>query len=218
MCSHILIILCSLQSQLLSSKLHLLSVLHRLNQVNLRLKPGSLRVGYSQLVCLGYLLSIHGIGIDPSKVATITDWPLPSTGYELQQFLGTVVFVSHHVRHFAHISAELQAAKNLAKIEWTEKLLYDFNLVKTAVASAPFLQFPDYTLPFHIATDASVTGVGGVLYQPHVKGEKITPNNIVALCSKKSTLSQRNYPPFKKELFGIVYCLRQFHGIYLGSH
>ena len=41
-----------------------------------------------------------------------------------------------------------------------------FNATKKAIANAPFLSFPDYSLPFHIATDASNTGAGGVLYQP----------------------------------------------------
>ena len=55
-----------------------------------------------------------------------------------------------------------------------------------------FLQYPDFSLPFHVATDASNTGIGGVLYQPKTEGEHITPNNIVAIYSKILTESQRD--------------------------
>ena len=68
--------------------------------------------------------------------------------------------------------------------------------------SAPFLQYPDYTRPFHIATDASNTGVGGVLFQPSVPGEYITATNIVSICSKKLTDSQRRYAAYKKRAMG----------------
>lgn len=40
--------------------------------------------------------------------------------------------------------------------------------------------------------------------------------NIVAICSKKWNQSQLNYPAYKKELFGIVYSLRQFHAYVWG--
>src|ERR1700704_5386325 len=44
----------------------------------------------------------------------------------------------------------------------------------------------------------------------------ITANNIVAICSKKLTDSQRRYAAYKKELWGIVYSLRQFHSYVWG--
>ena len=39
----------------------------------------------------------------------------------------------------------------------------------------------------------------------------ITPDNIIAICSKKLNDTQRRYSTYKKELYSIVYCLRQFH-------
>ena len=83
-----------------------------------------------------------------------------------------------------------------------------FDTLKQAVCNAPFLQFPDFSLPFHVATDASNTGIGGVLYQPKLVGEHITADNIVAIFSKVLTECQRRYPAYKKELLGIVSCLR----------
>ena len=62
-----------------------------------------------------------------------------------------------------------------------------------------------------IACDASGAGVGGVLYQPNDDEDTITPFNIVGICSKKLTSTQRNYVIYKKELWAMIYCLRKFH-------
>jgi hypothetical protein len=195
---------------------HAIVILDRLNKVNLKVKPSSVKVGYSGIKCLGHMVSVDGISMDPDKVLAINDWTLPCTGVELQSFLGFVTFIRHHVRHFADLTAPLEAVKYSKIIEWTPLLLEHFNVTKNAVSSAPFLQYPDYTRPFHIATDASNTGVGGVLFQPSVPGEYITAHNIVAICSKKLTDSQRRYAAYKKELWGVVYSLRQFHAYVWG--
>ncbi len=55
-----------------------------------------------------------------------------------------------------------------------------------------------------------------MLYQPDSDDGTITPTNIVAICSKKLNQSQHNYPAYKKELYGIVYCFRQFHAFIWG--
>ena len=62
-----------------------------------------------------------------------------------------------------------------------------------------------------VATDASQTGVGGVLYQPDDDNNTITKDNIVAIVSKQLNESQRRYPVYKKELWAVIYCLRKFH-------
>src|SRR5690606_29839905 len=132
-----------------------------------------------------------------TKVEQIADWPVPTTGAQLQSFLGLATYVRDHVRHFADLSSPLDAIKNQKVLEWNEQLDNHFSLLKKAIMSAPILQFPDYTRPFHIACDASNTGVGGVLYHPDVVGGDITPSNIVSICSKKLQASQFNYPAYK---------------------
>lgn len=185
-----------------------LIVVNRLNEANLKIKPSSIKIGHSEIRCLGHLLSRQGISISPSKVESITQWPLPSTGKELQSFLGLTTFIRQYIRHFADLTGPLEAVKNNSVIEWNDFLREQFELIKFAIANAPILQFPDFSKPFHIATDASNTGVCGVIYQPDEMYGDITSNNIVAICSKKLGQSQLNYPAYKKELYGIVYCLR----------
>jgi hypothetical protein len=148
--------------------------------------------------------------MDPKKLEDLKEWPLPSTGAQLQTFLGFVTFLRQHVRHFADLTSPLEEIKLSKELVWTDSLRTAFHATKQALLHAPFLQYPNYSKAFHIATDASNSGVGGVLYQPSSPDEHITPTNIVNTCSKKLSKSQRNYSAYKKELWAIVYCLRQF--------
>ncbi len=191
-------------------KEHALTIIRLMTNNNLRIKPSSVKLGHSHMRCLGHFVSVNGIGIDPKKLSMIPDWPRPKTGKELMSFLGFVTFIRDHVRHIAELTAPLEAVKNQKTLVWNNELECAFTLTKSAVMKAPFLQYPDYSRPFHIATDASNTGVGGVLFQPKTEDEYITPTNIVAICSKKLADCQTRWSAYKKEYFGILYCLRQF--------
>ena len=191
---------------------HILAIIHRCNQLNLRIKPSSVKFGYSEIRCLGHRLSGMGISIDGDKLKELNAWPVPKTGEQLQSFLGFATYLRDHVRHFADLTAPLEAIKNEKELVWTDLLLEHFHMTKDALSRAPLLRFPDFSRPFHLATDASMTGVGGVLYQPDSDdNDDITATNIVAIFSKKLTPCQQRYPAYKLELLALVYALRKSH-------
>jgi hypothetical protein len=196
---------------------HLKIVLDRLNKYNLKLKPDWSKLAHTELRCLGHAINQHGIRIDPAKVNEIINWPIPTTSKELQSFLGLCGFVRQHVRHYSDITAHLESIKNEKHIPYNDPTYLDcINAVKLAVSTAPILKYPDFNRRFEIATDASACGVGGVLYQPEQDDEHITANNIVAICSRKLAPHQVRWPVYKKELYGVVYCLRKFHSYIWG--
>jgi RNase H-like domain found in reverse transcriptase/Reverse transcriptase (RNA-dependent DNA polymerase)/Integrase core domain/Integrase zinc binding domain/Chromo (CHRromatin Organisation MOdifier) domain/Retrotransposon gag protein/Zinc knuckle len=193
-------------------KTHLLLLLRRCNESGLKVKLSAMKVCHSEIRCLGHLLTHEGIKLSPSKLDFVASCSYPKTGKELQSFLGAITFLRPNVRHMSELTASLESVKNVpGELTWTARMQTDFDTVKHAIATAPTLCYPNFNKCFHIATDASNTGVGGVLYQPDEYGGDITPFNIVAFCSKKLNGAQVNYPAYKKELFGVVYCLRQFH-------
>ena len=187
-------------------------IVNRMTDCNLLIKESSVMAGHAVMKCLGHVVTTSGVGPDPDKQAKIKDWPLPRTGAEMQSFLGFAQYPAPHVRHFADLTASLQAVKNDKEIIWTDSMKRDFELTKDAIQRAPYLQFPDYSRPFYIATDVSNVGMGGVLYQPKPEdNEDITPNNIVGIYSKKLSSSQVNWATYKKELGSFVYNLRYYH-------
>ena len=195
---------------------HIAAIISRCTWFNLKIKLRALKVCYSQMRCLGHVLSGSGIGIDPDKMKAVHDWPFPLSGAGMQAFLGLVTYIRRFVRHFGDLSAPLEAVKFRKVIEPTQELLDAFGYVKLALSKAPLLQYPDVTRPFFIATDASQTGIGGVLYQPDGDNEDITAGNIVAIVSHKLNETERNYSTYKKELYALIYCLKKFHGFVWG--
>ena len=165
---------------------HTTAVFERLNSVNLRVKPGdATSIGQSQTTLLGHVISSKGIGIDPAKQKMMLDWEPPSGGAGLASFLGLGLeweppsggaglasflglgtFLRDHIRHYADLTAPLERIKKQEKIDWGANplLLNQFNLVKRAFASAPFLVPPNFSRPFVVAADFSQLGLGGVLY------------------------------------------------------
>jgi transposase InsO family protein len=146
----------------------------------------------------------------------IMNWPRPENGSELASALGLGAFLRDHVRHYADITAPLEKAKREKEIIWTPTLVEHWHLFQRAFATAPLLRFPDFSKRFVLATDASQTGIGGILYQPDDDEDTLTPHNIVAIASKQLDSTQRNYPVYKKELFAVIYCLRKFHSYLWG--
>ena len=52
-----------------------------------------------------------------------------------------------------------------SEFQWTESCQNDFEILKAKLSVAPILSGPDWSLSFHISTDASDMTIGGVLGQ-----------------------------------------------------
>ena len=131
---------------------HLAMILNRLIQKNLKLKPNSVNVGHSQIKVLGRVISSFGMSIDEQKRQDVLDWPRPVDGANLSALLGFTCFLHDHIRNYAEITAPLQKLKmNKTVIQWTPQLLTHLELLKQAVANAPWLKHPDFDKEFFIA-------------------------------------------------------------------
>src|SRR5208282_6027028 len=70
------------------------------------------------------------------------------------------------VKGFSQISAPLrELLKSDVRFVWSEDCETAFNQLKTALITAPVLVSPDFSKPFILTCDASVTGIGFILSQ-----------------------------------------------------
>jgi hypothetical protein len=67
-------------------------VLECLKTAHLCANPKKCKFDKEEVEYLGYIVSAEGISMNPKKLSTILDWPMPTTLKELQPFLGFTNF------------------------------------------------------------------------------------------------------------------------------
>jgi len=157
-----------------------------------------------EIPCLGDLVGRDGVRMDPDKVQTIKDWPVPRTQEELHSFLGLTGYVQRFCPEYASLTATMFALlkkqnKRNAKIHFSEEQLKTFKELKRRLCNPPVLHLPDFSQPMHLRTDASKFAVGGVLFQV-VDGVE----RPIAYTSRKMKSAELNYPTQQQELLAIV--------------
>ena len=70
-------------------------------------KMSKCRFGVKEVDYLGHIVSADGVAIDPSKVKSIWDWPIPKTGFK--RVLGLVGYYRKYVRGYSTLAAPLTA-------------------------------------------------------------------------------------------------------------
>jgi hypothetical protein len=197
---------------------HTQLVIDELTRYNLILNPKKCHFAQKTIYLLGFCVSAKGKSfLDPRKVTNAQEWPIPTTGKDIQQFLGLVNYFHQYLPKAPLLAEPLNALRNhqgrLGAL-WTEDHTIAFNKVKESLVKAPYLFSPKSDLPFHVATDASDVGIGAVLYQIDQDGT-ILHNGFMA---RALTKSERNYQITKKELLAIIFALNKFHQHLWGRH
>ena len=88
---------------------------------------------------------------------------------------------------------------------WSEACQTTFDKLKEKLSTAPILRGPNWTLPFHISSDASDTAIGAVLGQKDGQ----VPYAIYYF-SKNLAPAELNYTVTEKEFLAIVYSINKF--------
>src|SRR5690349_5737755 len=117
---------------------HVHQVLGRLLENRLYAKLEKCAFDQSSIEFLGYIVSDQGIAMSPSKVEAITTWPTPSSATALLSFLGLANFYRRFIHNYSKIAHPLFGlSKPSTTFNWTEEAQQVFNLLKTAISSAP---------------------------------------------------------------------------------
>jgi len=69
-----------------------IKIINTLTRAGLRMNIAKCKFLQKKLAILGFLITRADIYSDPKKVQAIVDWPRPTTGKQIQRFLGTVNF------------------------------------------------------------------------------------------------------------------------------
>jgi RNase H-like domain found in reverse transcriptase/Reverse transcriptase (RNA-dependent DNA polymerase) len=186
---------------------HLRKVISRLNQYNFKLGLKKCILGRPEIIMLGHLISEEGRRIVEEKLVVIEKWESPRTGKMLQSQLGFFNYFRDEIPLYSRLFAPLEQLRNAKTITWSPNYQKIYDVALAILRKKLLLCFPDFEKDFFVSTDASKYGIGGVLYQED-EGKRI---RYVKFAAKSLNAAQINYPATKRELFAIMYCLKQFH-------
>ncbi|KAL0128587.1 hypothetical protein PUN28_003742 [Cardiocondyla obscurior] len=185
-------------------KYHLL--IQRLREANLKLQPDKCEFLKSKVTYLGHVISKDGVTPDPKKLEAVKLFPRPKTPKNIKQFLGLAGYYRRFIPSFSKLAKPLTVLlKNDTAFEWTSNQEEAFELLKQKLCEEPVLQYPDFSQPFILTTDASGLAVGGILSQG-----KINKDQPVAYASRTLIDNEVKYDTYEKEALAIVYCVKHF--------
>ena len=192
---------------------HVEEVLKRLNKYNLRVNWKKCQFACESLIILGHEISQDGIRVVQDKLLKMDSWKPPTTIRALQRMLGFLNYFRNFVPHYAKLMAPIEAlrsgvkAKSNDKIYWESQHQEILEKVRSILESKLLIQYPDFTKPMYVASDASQYGLGAVLYQLNSDNSK----SYLKFASRSLSSSERNYGAPQRELLGVLFALSKFH-------
>ena len=190
---------------------HVSQILSRL-QARLTARPSKIMAGCQELTFLGHSVGRGSLRPQSDKVEQILQIPKPSTKKQVRALLGLVGYYRKFIPNFAAISApisDLLAGPFKRKFVWPDDCQSALELLQSKLASQPVLSLPDLRKPFIVRTDASSTGLGGVLLQDH---EGVL--HPVTFVSRKLLPREARYSTIERECLAIVWVVTKL-GRYL---
>ncbi|CAM4802461.1 unnamed protein product [Rotaria magnacalcarata] len=196
---------------------HLRCVFSALHNKNLLLYPPKCELAVQRINYLGHTINKDSITPMKDKIEAILRIPEPHTLAQANRFLGSLGWYRKFLPKFADVAAPIHAVTNLTKpnrknFKWEIVQSKTFHQLKHMLITEPlFLHFPIDNSPLILTTDASDTGLGGVLQQK-VNGQL---HNLY-YHSQIMTPCQRKYSTIEKEALAIYRCFDRMRSFILG--
>lgn len=181
-------------------------VAQSLRKANLTINVDKSKFVMRTIKYLGHIIGNGEIKPDPGRVKCISEFPPPTTVKQVRRFLGMAGWYQRYISGYSEIAAPMtNLLKKSDRFAWTPEAQVAFDSLKSSLTTAPVLRHPDFTQHFYIQCDASMTGVGGVLFQL-IEGNE----HPIAFMSKKLNAAQRNYSVTELECLAAILCVQKF--------
>ena len=196
-------------------KKHIEEVCSLLSEANFKLSIGKCEIAKSEILFLGHMIKEGRIKPDPENVRGLVETREPTSAEEAFRFVKAAEYYRKFIPKFSYIAAPLhrytptnsQQQRPYAqwKFEFSEEARTAFCELKTVLTKDLILNLPDDALPFKLQTDASVEGIGAVLLQSTLDGDRP-----LAYKFKKLTKAQTRWPTIEQECYAIVQAVEKW--------
>jgi hypothetical protein len=201
---------------------HVRLVIQRLRANGIKLKPEKSNFFQREVNYLGQIVSAEGYRLNPGKteaVRALKDSE-PKTIGELRKLLGLLGYYSRYIKDFVRIAKPLfdllqappDAKSNSSNgknsvpssqpIQWQSQHQNALSELLDCLISPPILGYPDYSQPFELHTDASLQGLGAVLYQMQ-EGKM----RVIGYGSRSLSPAERRYHAGKLEFLALKWAV-----------
>nr|KYP56033.1 Transposon Ty3-I Gag-Pol polyprotein [Cajanus cajan] len=156
---------------------------------------------------LGHVISVQGVEVDPAKVKSVGEWPVPKNVKGERGFLGLTGYYRKFIRNYGKIAKPLTELTKKEGFMWNERAQQAFEELKQKITTAPILALPNFEKEFELECDASGVGIGAILMQERMP---------VAFFSK--ALSSRNLAKsaYEKELMAVALSIQHWRPYLMG--
>ena len=181
-------------------------VLERFRSANRKITRTKCEFFRARVPFLGHIFSKNELEADPSRIAAVRKFPIPTNPTEAKSFLCLCSFYSRYVKIFAEIARPLHEANEVtANFIWTHKSQDAFETLKPRLKTTTILAFRMMKEPFNMYNEASLKAMGAVLSQ--VQGG---PELAICCASKSFAKALTRYSGTKRELLAFVNITRHF--------
>ena len=190
-------------------------VLRRLSQHNLQAKVGKCHFGAKEIKYLGSVISYRHRKPDPDKVKAIKEMEAPKSKEDVRSVLGLASFYREFIPNLAQIAEPIQELmKKDVQFQWGPDQEKAFETIKNSISAESCLEIPDPKWKYELHTDASLKGIGAVLFQRDSDGKLHT----IEFASKSLSRAQRKQAIPVLECYAIIWALKKFRCYIHGVH
>jgi len=194
--------------------IHLTSIFQKLRDANFKVQLNKSDFLRKETEFLGHIVTQEGIKPNPDKIAAIKNFPCPKNKKEIKSFLGLLGYYRKFIKDFAKITKPLtKQLKGYNKtITIDDEFTKTVDFCKILLTNDPILQYPDFTKPFILTTDASNFALGAVLSQGTLQNDK-------PVCFASRTLSDTevNYSTIEKGMLAIIWAVQYYRPYLFGT-
>jgi hypothetical protein len=138
---------------------HVDMVLKLLEEQQLYAKPSKCGFGVQEVEYLGHIVSQEGVKVDPNKIITMMEWPIPKT---LKNRRGLTCYYCKFVKNYGRIEKPLTTLLKKEAFSWTQEATKAFEKLKEAVCTTLDLAMPNFIKTFIMECNASGHGIGAI--------------------------------------------------------
>ena len=200
------------------SKEHMFQLIEQLHIIstknNLKLAPEKSFFLLLKVKFLGHEIGYNTIKPIHSKLAAIHKIPSPNGKVALMSFIGALNFYTKFIEKL-HINLKpfYDLLHENTPWKWTDEHESLFQKLKMSLTSETELTIPNTKHPFFITVDASLIGLGAVLFQLNEQNKmKVMSYNYRILNPQ-----EQNFSTLDRELLGIVHALQIYEFLITSS-